>query len=100
MCHRQPRPTPDTELDQRHEARRITGAVAAVSCRSYRSRRPASPPPPHTHNTTLGPARHPRYGMGTNVPTVERGYGYRYEHWKLVVGSTSCNSDDCRVPML
>ena len=40
------------------------------------------------------------YGMGTSVPTVERGYGYRYGKWKLAVGGYSCTSDDCKATML
>ena len=40
------------------------------------------------------------YGMGTSVPTVDAGYGFRFGKWKLVVGSTSCTQEDCSIPML
>ena len=72
-------------------------------------------PAPHNSSQPLAPhlaAHHVRhtmctlsgqgwyYGMGTSVPTVERGYGYRYGKWKLAVGGYSCTSNDCKATML
>ena len=42
-----------------------------------------------------------RLGAYDNWPyDTRRGYGYRSGSWKLLVGSTSCGSANCSVPML
>jgi len=36
----------------------------------------------------------------SGAPDVDKGYAYRFGKWKLVVGSESCNNDDCKKPTL
>lgn len=42
------------------------------------------------------------YGIGPDgaIPSVQRGYGFRFGKWKFIHGSRSCTEESCRYPQL